>query len=155
MTPDGPGRPVALYDRSKIAFEEKADILVSVHNNALPDGENPLEKNGYGVYYYHPQSRALARAIHAAYGEGFGAGEMQLRDDGLYYDNLAVARATQMPSVLTETAYIIVPREEAFLKTPAFRERTAEAITAGIVRYVNSVCRREALHSSSRKKKKR
>jgi N-acetylmuramoyl-L-alanine amidase len=41
---------VGLYDRPKLAWRAKADLLISVHNNALPDGANPFERNGYSVY---------------------------------------------------------------------------------------------------------
>jgi N-acetylmuramoyl-L-alanine amidase len=131
---------VALYERPKRAWKARADILVSVHNNALADGENPFEKNGYGVYYYHPQSCALAREIHAAYGELVGkAGSFDtpLRDDGLHYGNLALPRTMQMPSVLTESSYIIIPGEEALLKTQKFQAACADAIVRGLQRYVS------------------
>ena len=37
---------VALYDRPKIAIQKNADILISIHNNAHPAGENPSSNNG-------------------------------------------------------------------------------------------------------------
>jgi N-acetylmuramoyl-L-alanine amidase len=135
---------VALYDRPKMAWKAKADILISVHNNALPDGSNPFEKNGYGVYYFHPQSFALAREIHKAYGEILGVDQKArsaLRDDGLHYGNLALPRTAQMPSVLTESAYIIVPREEDLLKTEDFQCDCAEAMLRGLKRYVRRMRR--------------
>lgn len=153
MTRSGTGG-AALYERPKTAYRQNADILVSVHNNALPEGGDPFAKNGYGVYYYHPVSRALARDIHAEYGKRFGSGEMSLRDDGLYYDNLAIPRTTQMPSVLTESAYMIVPREEALLKTVSFQDTCAEAITAGITRYVHSVTTWDPPKPVKKKKKR-
>ncbi len=127
---------VPLSERPKIAWQNRADLLVSVHNNSLGYGGNPFLKRGYGVYYFTPMSRELAGAIHAAYGESIGAGSgFKLRDDGLYYDNLAVVRPPQMPSVLTESAYMIVPEEEALLKTDEFRAACADAIVNGLERY--------------------
>ena len=41
-------------------------MLVSIHNNALPDGVNPFTNNGTSVYYNQPRSVPLARAIQAA-----------------------------------------------------------------------------------------
>jgi N-acetylmuramoyl-L-alanine amidase len=131
---------VALMERTKIAWQNKADILISIHNNSLGYGGNPFIKHGYGVYYFTPMSLPLAREIHAAYGETTGAGsEFNLPDDGLYYGNLALARAPQMPSVLTESAYMIVPEEEAYLKTDSFRSACANAIIRGIERYAHSM----------------
>lgn len=129
---------VGLYDRPKLAWESKADMLISIHNNALPEGGNPLEKNGYGVYYFHPHSFALAQAVHRAYGRIVGRDggrEKGLRDDGLHYGNLALARTPQMPAVLTESAYMIVPAEEALLKTEAFQCDCAEAMLRGLREY--------------------
>jgi N-acetylmuramoyl-L-alanine amidase len=81
-------------------------------------------------------SLALAKEIHTAYGEQFApGGEYILPDDELHYANLALARAPQMPSVLIESAYMIVPEEEAYLKTDAFRGACADAIITGLERY--------------------
>jgi N-acetylmuramoyl-L-alanine amidase len=78
----------------------------------------------------------LAKEIHAAYGEKFPpGGEYNLPDDGVIQSNLALVRAPQMPSVLIESAYMIVPEEEAYLKTDAFREACAEAIVTGLEHY--------------------
>jgi N-acetylmuramoyl-L-alanine amidase len=132
--------PVALYDRPKIAWQSHADIFVSVHNNALSDGENPFKKNGYEIYYYHPASFDLAREIHTAYGEVMGinsAAPYKLHDGGIHYGNFVITRTFQMPTVLTESAYMIVPREESLLKTEQFKTACAEAISRGIVRYMN------------------
>lgn len=131
---------VPLSKRPIIARQNKADILISIHNNSLPYGGNPFMKHGYGVYYYTTMSLPLAKEIHDAYGETFRpGGEFNLPDDGLYYGNLALTRAPQMPSVLIESAYMIVPEEESYLKTDSFRSACANAIVLGIERYARSM----------------
>ena len=55
---------VALYDRPAMADKWGADLLVSIHNNALPDGIDPLNNNGTSAYYYFPQAMGLAEAVH-------------------------------------------------------------------------------------------
>jgi N-acetylmuramoyl-L-alanine amidase len=131
---------VSLSERPRIAWQNQADILISLHNNSLQDGGNPFIKHGYGVYYFTPMSLALAKEIHAAYGAAFGEkSEFQLADDGMYYDNLAVTRAPQMPSILIESLYMIVPEEEAYLKTDSFRSVSSNAIINGLERYVRSM----------------
>ena len=131
---------VSLSERPLIAQRNKADILISIHNNALGYGQNPFIKRGFGVYYYTPMSLQLAKEIHSAYNETFGAGkEFNLKDDGLYYANLALTRASQMPSVLIESAYMIVPEEEAYLKRENFRSACANAIITGIERYARTM----------------
>ncbi|UCC80546.1 MAG: N-acetylmuramoyl-L-alanine amidase [Candidatus Zixiibacteriota bacterium] len=122
---------IPLYDRPKIASRRDADILVSIHNNALPDGINPFENNGVSVYYYHPHSKALAEAIHARLVKG-----TKLPDHGLYYGNLVLTRPTEMPAVLVECAFMMIPEQEAMLKTDKYQRKCARAIMDGIKDYL-------------------
>ena len=122
---------VALYDRPKIAWNHNARLFVSVHCNASGEGENPLWNNGFSVYWYQPQSLRLAHDIHANYQKQTG-----LPDHGLYFADLAVCRMTQMPAVLTEQAYIIVPEQEVLIFSPKFRKACATAILSGIKQFI-------------------
>lgn len=133
LTRTGP-TPLALYDRPAIAAGANADILISVHNNALPDGVDPFVRRGYGVYWFRPQSLALARALHSAY-----AKDTNLRDDGLYHRNLALCRPTDQPSVLTESAYIMWPQEEELLLDPAFQDKLGFTMADGIERWAEQM----------------
>ncbi len=119
--------PLPLYDRPKIAVEEKADIFISIHNNALPDGTNPFVNNGVSVYYYHPHSAALARSVHESL-----VRSLDLKDFDWYYGNLAVIRPTQYPAILVECAFMMIPEQEARLRTGKFRREISRAIVAGI-----------------------
>lgn len=123
--------PVGLYDRTAFAAQQNADILISVHNNALPDGSDPFAHHGFSVYYFRPQSLGLARAIHSAYLK-----RLQLPDDGLYKDELALTRATEEPAVLTETAFIMWPPEEMDLRSPTFQDNAARTIAEGVSEWV-------------------
>ncbi|MEW5923803.1 MAG: N-acetylmuramoyl-L-alanine amidase, partial [Candidatus Zixiibacteriota bacterium] len=122
---------VSLYDRPQIAMAADADLYISIHNNALPDGVNPFANNGVSTYYYHPHSIDLARSIQKELLEETG-----LNDYGLYYGNLAVNRPTQYPAVLVECAFIILPEYEALLKTEKFQSMTARAIRKGIENFL-------------------
>lgn len=122
---------VELYDRPVIAGVADADLFVSIHNNALPDGVNPSDNNGSSTYYYHPHSIDMARAIHKELLK-----ETKLRDFGLYHGNLAVNRPTQYPAVLVECAFMILPEQEALLKTTKFREKVAKGITKGLENFL-------------------
>lgn len=127
---------VAVAARPRIAWENRADLLLSLHNNSLGYGGNPFVRRGFGVYYFTPHSLELARAIHRAYRERFSADpQFKLPDDGLRYGNLALTRSPQMPAVLIESAYMIVPEEEAYLKQARFHEACAEAIIRGLEAY--------------------
>jgi len=119
--------PVALGDRPILARKADAHAFVSIHLNAKPDGVNPYLNNGSGTYYFQPSGAGLARAIQSRLLAQLGLG-----DEGTWFDNLAVVRNAWMPSVLVEGAYVIVPAQEAALRTPEFQEAYALAIVEGL-----------------------
>jgi N-acetylmuramoyl-L-alanine amidase len=125
---------LSLYDRPKVAIEKECDILISIHNNALPDGVNPFYNNGSSTYYYHSQSLALAREIQSELLE-----ELKLPDFGTYYGNLVLTRPSQLPAVLVESAFMMIPEQEALLRTDKFQGRCAKAIARGLLNFVKSV----------------
>lgn len=122
--------PVALGDRPIMARRADAHALVSVHLNALPDGVNPYTAQGTGTYYFHPQSEQLARSTQDALVRRMG-----LPNLGIYYDNLALARPTWMPAILAEGAFIMMPAQEAALRTPAFQQAYANGLADGLEAY--------------------
>ena len=130
---------VSLTDRPRQAVERGADVFVSLHNNALPDGSNPFAKpRGFTVFYYHPHSLALGRAVHAAY-----AAAAPVPDEGLQWDNLLVARLSAVPAILVENAFIILPDQEALLNDPKFRAKLADALTAGLKEFMKGAGERK------------
>lgn len=122
--------PVALTLRPVIARRANVDAMVSIHLNALPDGMNPFTSHGTGTYFFQPQSIELARDVQAGM-----VATMGLRDLGIHYDNLAVVRTTWMPSVLCEGAFVILPAQEAALRTPEFQTRYAQGVADGLIAY--------------------
>ncbi|HVO32733.1 MAG TPA: N-acetylmuramoyl-L-alanine amidase, partial [Elusimicrobiota bacterium] len=122
---------VPLYDRARIAWNHKARLFISVHCNASGEAENPIWNNGFSTYWYQPQSQELANAIHASY-----LRSVALPDHGLYFADLAVCRMTQMPAVLTEQAFIIVPEQEEMIFDPKFQKNVAAAIVNAVKSYV-------------------
>lgn len=122
--------PVVLYDRPALAERLDADVLISVHQNAPPDGTDPSSEHGYSVYYFQPHSLALAQSIHQAYHDEIG-----IPDEGLHSGDLALVRPSAMPAVLTESAFITWPWEEMLLREPSFREKLAKAMADGMERW--------------------
>ena len=126
--------PVALGDRPIIARKANANALVSIHLNALPDGINPFTSNGTGAYYFRSQSLPLARELQRAM-----IARMGLRNLGINYDNLRLARPTWMPAVLCEGAFLMIPEQENALRTPEFQKLYATAIVDGLESYFRSL----------------
>jgi len=122
---------VPLADRGKIAWKSGARLFISMHANSSGPWGNPVWNNGYSIYFYHPQSKGLAESLHTQYRR-----HLSLADFGLYYADLAVCRITQMPSILTEQAYIIVPEQEQLLLDPAFHRKIGDAVVAGIKKWL-------------------
>jgi N-acetylmuramoyl-L-alanine amidase len=136
MTRSAPGA-VGLTDRPVMARRANAHAFVSVHLNALPDGVNPFEAHGTGSYYFNAFSEPLARAVQHGM-----VRRMRLRDLGVYYDNLAVLRPTWMPSVLCEGAFLIIPEQEAALRTAEFQDAYARGVADGVEEYFRAYGRR-------------
>lgn len=122
---------VALGARPIQARRENAEAFVSIHLNAFADGANPFAAaRGSGTFFFHPQSEPLARAVQ----EGL-VRHMGLRDEGIFLYNLAVARPTWFPSVLCEGAWIVMPEQEAALRTAEFQRAYAMGVVEGLERY--------------------
>lgn len=121
----------SLYERPRLAWNRNARLFVSVHCNAAGVNQNPVWNNGFSAYWYHPQSQALAEKVHAEYGK-----RLSIPDHGLYFADFAVCRMTQMPSILVEQAFIIVPEQEQLLFDPQFQKNLAASIVNGIKNFV-------------------
>jgi N-acetylmuramoyl-L-alanine amidase len=127
------GNAMGLYERTRRAVDANAELFVSIHNNALPDGVRPFGREGTSTYYYHSHARALARAIQ----DGL-LREMGLRDLGIRWGDLAVARLPWMPSVLAEGAFMMMPQHEAALRTREFQERYARGVLRGLEAFLRT-----------------
>jgi N-acetylmuramoyl-L-alanine amidase len=128
--------PVDLAARVPMADSAGAELFVSIHQNALPDGLNPFLNQGSSVFYNQPRSLPLARAIQRWLVEKVG-----VRDLGVARADLAVTRGTWTPAVLVEGLHIIVPEQEAALRTDKGRELYARGVFEGIRDYLRSVSR--------------
>jgi len=129
---------VPLYTRTRIAESADAHLLVSIHHDAFPDGVNPFRNYGTGVYYFHPHSADLAQQVLVEL-----LGVTGLRDLGTVRASLALARPRWMPAILTESMFMMVPQQEAALRSPEMQERLARAIARGMEEFVrrNAVAR--------------
>jgi N-acetylmuramoyl-L-alanine amidase len=123
-------------ERFKYAFDQKADLFISLHYNALPETANPLAKpRGFSIYYAYPHSFDLALALHKAYTKN-----VPLADNGmLFNDVLFVPRISDFPSVLVENAYLMFGDQEEMARTKEGRAYFVKALQEGIIEFIKQV----------------
>lgn len=126
--------PVDLNLRPTMARRANAHALVSIHLNAVPDGMNPFVAQGTTTYHYWMHSQPLATAAQEAL-----VAQLSLPDKGVKRENFALVRPTWMPAILCEGAFIIMPDQEAALRTPDYQERYARGIVDGLERYFRNL----------------
>lgn len=125
---------VPLGDRVPFAERVDAHLLLSIHNNALPDGVEPLANSGTSVFYNQTPSLPLAMAVQRAL-----VAQLGVRDLGVARGDLALVRGTWVPSILTEGLFMMVPAHEAALRSEAGRRRYAAGVVAGAERFLRDL----------------
>ncbi len=120
---------VPLYERPKIAHEQKADAFVSIHHNAPPLDRDPRRTRYAAVYAWNGIGKGLAAAISAALDDAL---EGEMPNKGVLEGNLAVTRNPQIPSCLVEVDFVTSPAGEAAIWNVKRRRYLAEAIARGI-----------------------
>lgn len=125
---------VSLDGRTRFADSADAELLVSIHNNALPDGVNPFTNNGTSVYYNQPRSLPMAAAVQRELVRRLG-----IRDLGVGRGDLAMVRPTWMPSILTEGLFMMIPEQEAALADPRGQRLYAVAVRDGLEAFLRGV----------------
>lgn len=123
-------RPVSLAERLVIADTSRADAMVSIHVDAVPDGWNPFAMRGSATFAFEGESFPLALAVQWGVRR-----RLHTADRGVRKADFAVLRPTWTPSVLCEGAVITLPDEEASLRTPRFRQQYAQGIADGLSLY--------------------
>ncbi len=85
------------------------------------------------------ESRDFAGSIQRALVRGMRPGNKTLRDLGVKQAPFMVLIGASMPSVLAEISFVTNRQEARFLKSPAYRQRIAESLFAGVLRYQESL----------------
>lgn len=146
--PEGADIEAGLTFRTTIADSLNANALVSIHNNAAPDG--PYDGPGSEVYHQvgSTESKRLSGLILEEMRRGFSAfdadwvgdddagAKVRVREDGK--DIYGILRLSDVPSVIVEGLYISNPSEEALLATPEFRQAYADAVYRALVRFITT-----------------
>lgn len=118
-----------LQRRANLAFEQRAELLLSIHANSFP---SPLW-SGAQVFYHpaDPAGQKLAQAIQDALVAELGPNPRREKAG----DFFLLARA-KVPAALVEVGFLSNPREAALLAEPGYRDRVATAIFHGVVQFL-------------------
>lgn len=124
---------ISLEDRVKLAKDCNAHIFVSIHLNSIPDIKMDIHKNkGTSVYYYNPNSKALASTVLKSVNKIAGT-----RNDGIRTASFAVIRPVNYAAILVESAYMTNPNDSVLYTSDSFAQNIAQGIKEGIVEYLN------------------
>lgn len=124
---------LTLEERVAIAEETKADIYVSIHQNACEKKQSSVK--GIETWYCDESegSRRLAQLVHMGVLGKTGAKEREMCET----DELYVIRETSMPSCLIETGFLSNKEERKLLCDPDYQDKVADGIAEGINYYFN------------------
>jgi len=122
-----------LYQRVDLANYKNAHILLSIHNNSLPDGADPYKDHGSSTYYYNSQSLPLARSIQNSL-----VSNLCMKNYGVFWDSLALTRPTKPLAVLVEVGFMINPEEYMLLTDQDFQKKAANSIYLGLENFFRS-----------------
>jgi N-acetylmuramoyl-L-alanine amidase len=122
---------VDLSTRAVMANDHGAAIFVSIHSNAALN--NPAA-NGTSTYTYDGWQKEERAYLSTLLQEEL-VNALGLRNIGIFRENFAVLRNTQMPAALVEVAFISNPAEEQRLADWDFQRRAANALVQAITRY--------------------
>ncbi len=134
-----------LEDRQEKARQAGANAFVCLHNNSSTSGS----VSGTEVYYYRAFSQPLAASIHAQLvtaWRGIYANNSAMpnkvvpNDGGVRFYPFKVTRIEECPAVLVECGYLSNATECGALALPQNQEKLAEAVSNGIIRYLQANC---------------
>jgi len=122
-----------LMNRVATANNAKADLFVSIHNDAFDNAS----ASGTTTYYNSSNAKAILSSQLAADVQYELIKALGTTNRGVKDANFYVIKYTSMPAILVEAGFISNEVEEQKLSTPAFRQSIADAIMKGMVTYFN------------------
>lgn len=147
--PPGADFEAGLLFRATLATAAGADAMVSIHNNAAPEG--PIDEPGSEVFYSvrDPESKRLAGILYEEFLRSFSRFEVpwvggsnrgaryRLSQRG-FIDYYGILRRAEVPTALAEGLYITNPAEEELLRSDDGQRAYAEAVYRAIVRFLTT-----------------
>lgn len=124
-----PSVDLELPARVDVAEASRGTFFISIHHNARPRVEDGRVSHGVFVYYYHPQSAELARALMDPVADAQGE-----RVRAFVFRSFHVTRQPYMPAVLIEVGFISNPDEERKMRVSGYAQRVADGVADGVER---------------------
>ena len=128
MTRDDDSFP-ALYDRPKLAYDERVDAFISVHHNATAANRNPRLARHTTAYASTSNGLALAQCIQKHIAPVLAP----VKDAGAQMRSFAVCRNPVVPSCLLEVDFINLPEGEAESWDADRQKKVATAVVMGVL----------------------
>ncbi len=123
------------------AMNEEAEAVAARENATSSQTMGTLPSIVKAIYLNNKlaESRELANLLQTSLVRRLRAQSSGVKDLGVKQAPFVVLIGAQMPSVLTEIAFLTNRPESALLKQPAYRQHIAQALRDGVVRYQESL----------------
>ncbi|TVQ56101.1 MAG: N-acetylmuramoyl-L-alanine amidase, partial [Spirulina sp. DLM2.Bin59] len=122
-------RFITLAARTQMANQARATIFVSIHANAISMSRPDV--NGLETFYFSPQGQRLAQTIQNSILQS-----IPMRNRGVKHARFYVLRTSSMPAALVEVGFVTGAEDAPRLANPQFRSQMAQAISRGILLYL-------------------
>jgi N-acetylmuramoyl-L-alanine amidase len=119
------------------ALNPEAEAVAARENAASARTMNNLQGiiNAIALNSKADESRDFAALIQRGLVRGLRSSNKALKDHGVKQAPFVVLVGAAMPSALVEISFVTNRRDAQLLKTPAYRQKIAEALASGISRY--------------------
>ena len=140
---------ISLRTRTNNINTRNANICVSIHANAFTGDWN--DANGIETYIIAKggQAEKIANIVQNKLIEKTGR-----RNRGVKVGNLHMCRETKMPAILCECGFMDNREESELLKSEEYRQKCADAISEGILEYLNIEPKKEIVQAPVEELKK-
>ncbi len=149
-------RALSLDQRTRMAADREADLLVSIHLNSAPSAATGIETfvlpaaghattvatarparvTPFAGNQHDAASLVLAHAVQRSL-----LGQTRAVDRGIRRARFQLLRDAPCPAILVEAGFLSSPEEESRLNDPAYRDRVARGLALGILDYLTAVRR--------------
>jgi len=120
-----------LAHRIDVINSSKADLMISIHMNAMSDGR----WRGAQTFYYpkNPDNKQLAESIQ----NSLKAVLQNTKREAKGVTSLYLLRKIEIPGVIVECGFLSNAEEEKLLQSPIYQDQVAYAIYLGVLDYLN------------------